>query len=122
MTGDDKLTIGDINVTLGNQNVVGNIGHTVINPRVTRTLHADMKASLLRDFPRNKPVQVFGLSGNTESMAFANEIHAFLKANGYQMVQKEAMWHQFFNPPVFNIKISAGNGGKEWWVVVGPAE
>jgi hypothetical protein len=33
-----------------------------------------------------------------------------------------AGWHMFFNPPVFNVKISRGDGGSEWWIVVGPAE
>jgi hypothetical protein len=100
----------------------GITAHTVnVDTRAKRTLQPDMKAGLLRDLPNDRPVFVLGMSGNVESMAFANEIYGFLKENGYQMKSDAASWHMFFNPPVFNIKISPGNNGTEWWIVVGPA-
>jgi hypothetical protein len=101
----------------------GITAHTVnIDTRIRRTLQAEMKANLLRDLPSDRPVVVFGMNGNTESMAFANEVYNFLKENVYQMKDRAASWHMFFEPPVFNIKISRGNGGTERWIVVGPAE
>ena len=81
-----------------------------------------MKAGLLRDLPNDRPVLVFGMNGSAELMAFANEIHNFLKENKYRMKSDAASWHMFFDPPVFNINISAGNSGSEWWIVVGLAE
>ena len=123
MSDDKPLHLGDIKIKAGNHNAFGNIGHTVnVDTRIKRTLQQEMKAGFLRDLPKDRPVQVFGLSGNTESMAFASEIHHFLKGNGYPMAQESAGWHLFFNPPAFNVNISEGNGGAEWWIVVGPAE
>jgi hypothetical protein len=101
----------------------GITAHTVnIDRRTKRTMTDEMKAGLLRDMPRDKPVQVMGMSGNTESMAFANEIHRFLQRNGFQMMNDSATWHMFFDPPVFTVNITPGNKGAEWWIVVGPAE
>lgn len=74
-----------------------------------------------RDDKKGKPIAVLGLSGNAESMAYANEIHAFLKANRLPVMESEAA-HMFFNPPVFTVNISPFNRGEEWHVVVGPAE
>jgi len=118
---DDPKPI-DQRVTSHHQ-VGGITAHTVnIDTRVRRTLHPDMKAGLLRDLPKDRPVMVFAINGNGESMTFATQIHAFLKDNGYQMKTDAASWHMFFDPPVFNIKISPGEGGAEWWIVVGPAD
>ena len=63
-----------------------------------------------------------GMNGDSESMNFANEIYDALKAGGYKMLNDSATWHMFFNPPVFDFKISKGNGEAEWWIVVGPAK
>ena len=101
----------------------GVTAHTVnIDTKTPRSLGAELKASLLRDLPNDRPVQVWGMNGNSESMNFATEIYDALKASGYTMVSDSVAWHMFFNPPVFNIKISEGNGGTESWIVVGPAE
>jgi hypothetical protein len=110
----------------GNQGIVtqGQSGgqNVIINPRITRHLDDAMRAGLLKDLPKDKPVLVLGMNGNTESMNYAKEIYAFLKDNDYPMKDKEAGWHMFFNPPVFNVNISDGNNGTERLIVVGPAE
>jgi hypothetical protein len=114
------------NIT-NNQGIItqGQTGNnTIVNVdrRKKRSMDANLKTGLLRDLPRDRPIQVMGLNGNTESMAFANEIHAFLKGNGYPMKMDSATWHMFFDPPVFTFNISPGEGGAEWWIIVGPAE
>lgn len=101
----------------------GITAHTVnVDTRAKRALQADMKAALLRDLPNDRPVLVLGMNGNAESTAFAQEIYGFLKGHGYEMKGEAPSWHMFFDPPVFDIKISPGNRGAEWWIVVGPAE
>jgi hypothetical protein len=120
--GDDRRTIIDQSVTSHNQSG-GITAHTVnVDGRIRRSMSGEFKAGLLRDLSRDRPVHVMGLNANTESMAFANWIHGFLQANGFQMLNDTATCHMFFEPPIFNVKISPGNGGKEWWIVVGPAE
>lgn len=112
----------------GNQTVTshGQLGgitaHTVnINPaRVIRKLNAALGDSLVSALrPLGKHVQVMGLNGNTESMTFAAEIHAYLKAAGLNVSPKVG-WHMFFDPPVFNVTISRLDD--DLVVVVGPAE
>lgn len=100
----------------------GITAHTVNVDTRARALHADMEAALLRDLPNDRPVLVLGMNGNAESMAFAHEIYGFPKGHGYEMKGESPSWHMFFDPPVFDIKISPGNRGAEWWIVVGPAE
>jgi hypothetical protein len=76
-------------------------------------MSSDMQADLLRELPNDRPVAVRGMNGNTESMTFAREIHSFLSANGYRMVDSSATWHMFGDPPVFNVSINEGQGGRE---------
>ena len=100
----------------------GITAHTVnIDTDTQRTFTPELKSSLLQDLPNDRPVQVMGMNGDSESMNFATEIYDGLKAGGYTMLGDSAISHMFFNPPVFNIKINEGNGGAEWWIVVGPA-
>ena len=108
---------------IGDHNRVANVhvGDVNIDRRVRRTLGEDLKAGLLQ-MSKDRPVTVLGLNGNTESMAFANQIHDFLAASGYQMTGSHATWHMFFDPPVYTVNISPFNNGSEWHVVVGPAE
>ena len=114
--------IGDITVSMGSGNQVGHIGHNVTighQPKI-RVLEDSLKAALLTNISRAKPVRVLGMNGNTESMNFANQIHAFLGSSGFKMESPSATWHMFFEPPVFNININDKN--PQTWIVVGPAE
>jgi hypothetical protein len=122
VTNSKAPPIIDQSVTSNNQSG-GITAHTVnVDRRIKRTMTDEMKAGLLRELPRDKPIQVMGMSGNTESMKFADESHRFLQFNGFQMMNDAATWHMFFNPPVFTVNITPGNNGAEWWIVVGPAE
>ncbi|HWA92444.1 MAG TPA: hypothetical protein VG889_20570 [Rhizomicrobium sp.] len=114
--------IGDITVSMGSGNQIGHIGHSVTvghQPRI-RVLEDSLKAALLANISREKPVRILGLNGNTESMNFANQIHAFLRSSGFPMESPSATWHMFFDPPIFNININDKN--PQTWIVVGPAE
>jgi hypothetical protein len=44
-----------------------------------------LKRQMLSELSREKPITVMGIMGDTESCMFAEEIHAFLKANGFNM-------------------------------------
>ncbi|WP_133170169.1 hypothetical protein [Kumtagia ephedrae] len=113
---------GDFNITTGDiSGGINRIGHEFHKP-LQRRMSDEMKAGLLRDLPKDRPVSVMGMNGNTESMTFANEIYAFLNANGYEMKADTATWHMFFNPPVGNVNISQHDNGAEWAIVIGPAE
>jgi hypothetical protein len=117
-----STTVVNENVISHNQ-VGGITAHTVnVDRRVARTMSDEMKLGLLRELPKDKPVAVMGMNGSTESMRYANEIHAFLRSNGYQMTAATATWHMFFDPPIYTVKISPGENGSQWWIVVGPAE
>src|SRR6266568_1071263 len=95
--GDGRQTIIDQSVTSHNQSG-GITAHTVnVARHIRRTMSDALKAGLLRDLQRDRPVQVMGMNGNTESMTFADEIHRFLQANGFQMMNDAATWHMFFD-------------------------
>ena len=126
MKGDTEQrgSTGVINQSVISHNQTGGItAHTVnVDRRIIRTMNDEMKSGLLRELTKDKPVAVMGMNGNTESMRFANEIHSFLQSNSYQMIADAATWHMFFDPPVYNVKISPGENNTQWWIVVGSAE
>lgn len=121
--GSDERERAVHNITSNNQ-TGGITAHTVnVDRRMRRSLTDDLKSGLLDGLSKDRrPIAVMGLNGNTESMAFANEIRSFLKSHGHVMTTDTAMPHMFFDPPVFTVKVSPGNNGREWWIVVGPAE
>ena len=120
---DDRPPLTVINQNVSSQNQSGGItAHTVhLDRRIRRSLGDELKSGLSK-LPKDRPIAVMGQNGNTESMAFANDIHCFLAASGCDMTTPSATWHMFFDPPVHTVNISEGKGGKEWWIVVGPAE
>lgn len=42
--------------------------------------------------------------------------------NEYIMLDTDATWHMYFNPPVVTANISKFDGENEWQIVVGPAK
>ena len=111
----------------GNQGIVtfsqsGGTNVLNVDSRIHRTLTEEIKIGLLHHLTKDKPVSVLGLSGNSESMIFANEIYRFLSKNGFSMKADRAMSHQFFDPPIFTVNVNRFNNGQEWHVVIGPAE
>jgi hypothetical protein len=83
----------------------------------------NLKSGLLGHLDRGKPVRVLGRDGDTESMTFAREIHAFLQASGYSMATPIAFEHQFFGVKPLDVTINLhAQNGEEVWLVVGAAK
>ena len=101
----------------------GITAHTVnIDTKTQRRVTAELEASFLKDLPNDRPVRVFGMNGNSESMNFANEIYQVLESHGYTMLGECAHPAMIFSPPIGIVKISEVNEGAEWGITVGPAK
>jgi hypothetical protein len=50
---------------------------------------AELKAQILRELPRDKPITVVAVMGDGEAIQFAQEIHSFMKTNGFNMREPE---------------------------------
>ena len=82
-------TIGNI---FGNQGIItqGQIGSNTLNlgpqPRNIDSAQAvSLKSQILHELPKDKPITVMAMLGDGESIQFALQIHAFMKANGFTM-------------------------------------
>jgi hypothetical protein len=82
-------TMGNI---YGNQGIItqGQSGNnTIIQGPIPRHLSdsraVSLKAQILREVPKDKPITVMAIMGDAEAIEFAHEIHAFMKENGFQM-------------------------------------
>jgi len=73
-----------------------NIGPTKRSLSDSRT--EPLKTQMLSELPRDKPITVIGLLGDSESVGFATEIHAFLKGNGYNMREPGGISQSVFTP------------------------
>ncbi len=109
--GDNRRTIINQNVTSYNQSG-GITAHTVnVDRRIKRTMTDDFRAGLLRGLPRDKPIQVMGMNGNTESMAFANEIHHFLQGQQFSDVERRCHLARVFRSASLYGQHQPG----KWW-------
>ncbi|MCU1315946.1 MAG: hypothetical protein JWN63_1268 [Candidatus Acidoferrum typicum] len=101
---DDKR----INVTSINQSG-GITAHTVVVGPAQRSMSGPgsdaLRAQILRDLPRTKPITVMALMGDNESYRFAAEIHAFLKANGFKLAE-DGISQGVLNPPPRGLSIN----------------
>jgi hypothetical protein len=46
-----------------------------------------LKKQILSDLPRDKPIIVVAIMGDSESLSFASEIYSFLKDSGFKMAR-----------------------------------
>ena len=94
---DKKFNVTSFNqsggITAGTVHI-GSQPRTLSDPQLT-----GLKAQILRDVPRTKPITVIALMGDAESYRFGAEIHAFLKANGYNMAEPTGISQAIFTPP-----------------------
>jgi hypothetical protein len=72
---------------------------TLADPKADR-----LKAQMLSDLPRDKPVTVVAMLTHEEGCRFANEIHAFLKQNGFNMKDERASCEGIVVPVVYGVK------------------
>jgi hypothetical protein len=66
---------------LGNNTIV----HGPVQRRLTDPGAEPLKAQILRELPKDKPITVTAVLGDGEAIQFAHEIHAFMKANGFNV-------------------------------------
>ena len=76
----------DQSVTSHNQ-TGGITAHTVNFGPQPRRMDETLKAKILSDIPRSKPITVTALLGDGEACQFAEEIHAFLKNHGFPVAE-----------------------------------
>jgi hypothetical protein len=80
-------------VTAGTVNI-GPTKRSLSDPRAETLKH-----QMLSDFPRDKPITITALLGDAESVEFANEIHDFLKQNGFKMKEPDGITQGVFTKP-----------------------
>lgn len=56
-----------------------------------------LKAQILRELPRDKPITVIAVLGDGEAIQFAQEIHAFMKAQGFTMKEPNGISQSVFS-------------------------
>lgn len=59
-----------------------------------------MKIQILREIPKDKPITVMALMNDAEAIEFAQEIHTFMKNNGFQMKEPDGISQGAFSGPV----------------------
>lgn len=83
----------------------GITAHTVnlgLQPRVL--LDAD-KQLMLAKIPRDKPIGVTAVLGDTEALALAGDIYAFLKTSGFNM-EEDGVSQSIFTTPIKGVIVS----------------
>jgi hypothetical protein len=109
-------TIGNI---YNNQGVITQGQHgnnTIIQGPIARHLsdpRADpLRAQILREVPKDRPITVMAVMGDAEAMQFALEIHSFMKESGFQMREPEGISQGVFTGPVKGLtKQDEADGG-----------
>lgn len=75
-----------INQNVSSMNQQGGItAHTVNVPTMKRVMGDGMKQTIMRDCPRDKMIAVWSVAGAEETHQFAEQIFAFMKANGFNL-------------------------------------
>ena len=94
MAGEKPTSDNSLGNIYNNQGIItqGQNGNNTLNVGpVPRNLDsawgAPLKAQILKDLPRDKPITVMAVLGDTEAIQLAQQIHAFLKANGYKLTE-----------------------------------
>lgn len=118
LNGDDnRIQIGSV---IGNQNRVGHEIHHHHRP-VQRHLTSELSREVEEKITGDKPIRVSYPSGDHETQMLANELHAYLAAQGYEMESNEAGWFMGNNPGPNMVNISPFNNGEIWHINLGPA-
>jgi hypothetical protein len=78
--------LGDINVTVGDNNQIGNIGHVVnVNANVKWELDENLRDGIIANVPKDKLATVWFWTGNDDSLQVAQKIYQFMKTSGFQL-------------------------------------
>jgi hypothetical protein len=88
----------------GNQGIItqGQIGNnTLVQGPIPRRLASpqaeQLKVQILNELPKGKPITVMAVMGDGEAIQFAQEVHAFMKANGFTMKESEGISQGVFS-------------------------
>jgi hypothetical protein len=108
----------------GNQGIItqGQFGNnTIIQGPLARHLsdpRADtLKTQILSDIPKDKPITVMAIMGDAEAIEFAQEIHAFMKANGFEMKEPGGISQGVFTGAVKGVGLRKENDGGLTFIV-----
>jgi hypothetical protein len=63
-----------------------------------------LKKQILSELPKDKPIVVMAVSGDSEAMNFAQQIHEFMKQNGFKL-QENGISQGFFSGPVKGLSV-----------------
>jgi hypothetical protein len=77
-----------------------------------------LKRQMLSELSKEKRTTVLGIMGDTESCMFAEEIHAFLKANGFNMRESGGISQGVFMPTPRGLIVEAEGDGLKFVVGV----
>ena len=76
-----------------------------------------LKRQILSDLPRDKPITVMTVMGDSEAINFAAQIHAFLKENGFPLAEQGGISQGAFTAPVNELNVR--DDGKTRTFIVG---
>jgi hypothetical protein len=112
-------TIYNQNVSSTNQSG-GITAHTVNVRKPRRIMSSLLQQSMLRDFPREKQIVVWSISGDEETHSLGQQIFNFLKQNGFQLFGNGPSPNVFLGAPPRGVLFRLGNPCNE--VIVGYPE
>lgn len=93
----------------GKNSVTNNYGPVARN--LDSAWGAPVKAKILSELPRDKPITVTALMGDAESMQLALQILAFLNANHFKTTQTTAVDQSIFTGPVKGLLVQPDGDG-----------
>jgi len=80
----DKPKIGEISVTLGNNNRVGDIGHKIFQAPPPRRLTEEIKGQFRANLPnKERKIAIHYVSSESDAAPLAKEIYDFLLQEGF---------------------------------------
>src|SRR5262249_31146447 len=74
---------------------VGPIPRMLNQPRME-----SLKRQILSEIPKDKPIVVMAVMGDSEAINFALQIHTFLKENGFPLAEADGISQGVFTTPV----------------------
>lgn len=75
----------------------GITAHTVNLGPQPRHMSDVLKRQILQELPRTRPITVVAIMGDAEAHHFAQEIHAFLGANGFPLKEANGISQAMYN-------------------------
>lgn len=98
-SGSEKKNEGAPNINITSHNQMGGVtAHTVHMGRMARTITPALERQILTDLPRDKPITVIAVMGDSEACMFAEQIHAFLKAHNFNLAEPDGISQGMFTP------------------------